>query len=56
MRSLNLSAVIFHWGSSSGTVLDPSNVVSAFQIGQNVRASFAAFEDEDRDGVEDYRG
>jgi hypothetical protein len=39
-----------------GTVLDPSNAANALAIATNVRSSFAAFEDDDRNGVEDHRG
>ncbi len=42
-------------GGIGGTVLDPSNADNAFQIGQKIRASFAAFEDDDRNGIEDRR-
>ncbi len=41
--------------SAGGTVLDPSSGADAFQVGQNTGQSFAAFEDDDRNGIEDQR-
>ena len=38
-----------------GTVLDPSNAANALPIATNVRSSFAGFEDDDRNGIEDHR-
>jgi hypothetical protein len=57
MRSISPSCIdMASWsGSAGGTVLDPSSPANAFQIGQNVRASLAAFEDDDRNGLEDRR-
>jgi hypothetical protein len=40
---------------TGGTVLDPSSPASAFAIGQSIKLSFAAFEDADRNGIEDRR-
>jgi hypothetical protein len=54
--NLTISIDVASWfKGTGGTVLDPSNGANAFRIGQNVRASFAAFEDDDRNGVEDNR-
>jgi hypothetical protein len=38
---------------ASGNLLDPSNSANASQIANNIQRSFRAFEDDDRDGVED---
>jgi hypothetical protein len=38
-----------------GTVLDPANGTNALRIGQNIGFSFAAFGDDDRNGIQDRR-
>jgi hypothetical protein len=54
--NLTISIDVASWfKGAGGAVLDPSGVGNAIQIAQNIRASFAAFEDDDRDGVEDHR-
>jgi hypothetical protein len=50
MRSCNPSTV-----STGGTVLDPSSLANANRVGQESTASCPAFEDADRNGVEDHR-
>jgi hypothetical protein len=54
--NLTISVDVASWfKGASGTVLDPSSPANAFAIGQNIRLSFAAFEDDDRNGIEDRR-
>ena len=54
--NLTLAVDVGAWFKGvGGTVLDPSNGVNALAIAANIRSSFAAFEDDDRDGVEDRR-
>lgn len=54
--NLTISIDVASWfKGAGGTVIDPSNALNALQIGQNIRASFAAFEDDDRNGIEDHR-
>jgi hypothetical protein len=52
--NLTVSADAAPWFMGpGGTVLDPSSPANPFAIGQDIRLSFAAFEDDDRDGIED---
>ncbi len=54
--NLTISVDVASWfRAAGGTVLDPSSPSNAFAIGQNIRVSFAAFEDDDRNGTEDRR-
>jgi hypothetical protein len=54
--SLTLSVDVASWfKAADGSVLDPSSAANALRIAQNIALSFAAFEDEDRNGVEDHR-
>ena len=54
--NLTVSVDVASWfKGAGGTVLDPLSPANAFAIGQNNRLSFAAFEDEDRKGIEDRR-
>jgi hypothetical protein len=54
--NLTISIDVASWfKGAAGTVLDPSSSANAFQIGQNIRTSFAAFQDDDRNGIEDRR-
>ena len=54
--NLTVSVDVASWfKGAGGTVLDPSSPANAFAIGQNIRLSFAAFEDDDRNGIEDRR-
>jgi len=53
--TLTVSVDVGSWfRGAGGTVLDPSNAANALAIATNVRSSFAAFEDDDRNGVEDH--
>lgn len=42
--------------NGSGVVLDPANAANASTIADNIRRSFHAFEDHDRDGMDDHGG
>jgi hypothetical protein len=54
--NLTVSVDVASWfKGAGGTVLDPSRPANAFAIGHNIRLSFAAFEDDDRNGIEDRR-
>ena len=54
--NLTIAVDVASWfKGAGGTVLDPSSPANAFAIGQNIRLSFAAFEDDDRNGTEDRR-
>jgi hypothetical protein len=54
--NLTVSVDVASWfRGAGGTVLDPSSTANALAISQNIRSSFAAFEDDDRNGVEDHR-
>lgn len=55
-RNLTISVDVASWfKGADGTVLDPANGTNALRIGQNIRFSFAAFGDDDRNGFEDRR-
>jgi len=54
--NLTLSVDVSSWFKGvGGTVLDPSNGANALAIAANIRSSFAACEDDDRNGVKDHR-
>ena len=54
--NLTISVDVASWfKGADGTVLDPANGANALRIGQNIGLSFAAFGDDDRNGIEDRR-
>ncbi len=54
--NLTIAVDVASWfRGTAGTVLDPTSTANALAIGQNIRLSFAAFEDDDRNGIEDHR-
>jgi hypothetical protein len=55
--NLTIAVDVASWfRGAAGTVLDPTSAANALAIGQNIRLSFTAFEDDDRNGIEDHRG
>jgi hypothetical protein len=55
VRSAKPSLRFVWFAAADGTVLDPSDMANALAIATNGRSSFAAFEDDDRNGIEDHR-
>jgi hypothetical protein len=53
--NLTISIDVASWFRSGATVLDPRDAANASAIANNIQLSFAAFEDDNRDGVEDHR-
>ncbi len=55
--NLTVAVDVASWfKDASGAVIDPTNAANAAAIANNIERSFRAFEDDDRDGVEDHQG
>jgi hypothetical protein len=55
--NLTVAVDVASWfKDATGAVIDPTNAANAAAIGSNIERSFRAFEDDDRDGIDDHEG
>ncbi len=53
--NLTVAVDVASWFKDGSAVVDPTNAANAAAIARNIERSFRAFEDDDRDGVDDHQ-